>query len=119
MGLAEFRRQLDEKLDLAAYATEELRRIPGIEIVAEPELSLLAFRLRPEGIEGEALDALNRNFMESINARQRVFLTGTVVDAGFVLRICVLSFRTHRERMDQGLEHIREAAAELTERARS
>ena len=43
-GIGAFRRALDEKLDLAAWAAAELRRIPGIEIVAEPQLSLLAFR---------------------------------------------------------------------------
>ena len=30
----------------------------------------------------------------------------------FAIRICVLSFRTHRDRMDEGLEDIREAAEE-------
>src|SRR5688572_5965091 len=35
VGAAEFRRQLDEKLDLTAWATEELRGIEGVEIVAE------------------------------------------------------------------------------------
>ena len=39
------------------------------------------------------------------------------VDQGFVLRICVLSFPTHRERMEQGLEDIRAAVAEVTKEA--
>ena len=46
---------------------------------ADPVESLLAFRLRLQGFEGDALDDLNRRLMERINARQRVFLTGTVV----------------------------------------
>jgi aromatic-L-amino-acid decarboxylase len=117
-GLQAFRTELDEKIDLARWAVDELREIPGIEIVAEPELSLLAFRLRPEGVFGEQLDRLNRELMERINNRHRIFLTGTVVHLGFVLRICVLSFRTHRERMEQGLEDIRAAVAELTKGAR-
>jgi aromatic-L-amino-acid decarboxylase len=113
-GLATFREQLDEKLDLAHLAAEELRRIAGIEIVAEPQLSLVAFRLRREGFHGERLDDLNRQLMERINARRRVFLTGTVLDLGFVLRICVLSHRTHEERLLEGLEDVRLAVAELT-----
>src|SRR5207302_5083750 len=53
-GIEPFRQQLDEKLDLAGYAAEELRKIDGIEIVAEPQLSILAFRyvgrvLNPSG----------------------------------------------------------------------
>jgi aromatic-L-amino-acid decarboxylase len=111
-GLAPFRRNLDEKLDLARWATVELRKIPGIEIVAEPQLSLVAFRLAGPGLSDEALDALNRRFMNRINARQRIHLTGTTARGRFVLRICVLSFRTHLPRMREGLEDIRAAAAE-------
>src|SRR6266571_5036267 len=56
LGLAPFRRALDEKLDLTAWAADELRKTPGIEVVAEPALSLLAFRLRRPGLDGPALD---------------------------------------------------------------
>ncbi len=118
-GLAPFREALDEKLDLALWATEELRDIPGIEIVAEPQLSLLAFRLAPDGHDPEDLDRLNRELMARINARQRVFLTGTELDLpdspdAFVLRICILSYRTHRDRMELALEDVRAAVEELS-----
>jgi aromatic-L-amino-acid decarboxylase len=112
-GAAAFRRSLDEKLDLALWASEQLRRISGIEIVAEPQLSLLAFRLAPPGAEPAALDPLNRELIERINARGRVHLSGTVTGGRFLLRICVLSFRTHRDRMEQCLEDIRGAVSDL------
>src|SRR5262245_32910020 len=51
-GIGPFRRNLDEKLDLALRATEDLRSIPGIEILAEPQLSIVAFRLRRDGLSG-------------------------------------------------------------------
>jgi len=111
-GIAAFRRQLDEKWDLARKAANALRKIDGIEIVAEPQLSLLAFRLKPPGInDPEELNALNRRFLERINASRRVMLTGTLLRGSFVLRICVLSFRTHADRVDECLAAIREAAA--------
>ena len=53
--------------------------------------------------------------LERINARRRVYLTGTVVGGRFAIRICVLSFRTHRERIEQGLEDIRAAIVEDAE----
>ncbi len=111
-GAGAFRRELDEKLDLTRWLTAELAGLPGVEIVAPPQLSILAFRLRVAGLDGAALDALNQAFLDRINARQRVFLSGTLLPAGFVLRVCVLSFRTHRERLEAGLEDIRLAAAE-------
>ena len=59
-GVGPFRRNLDEKLDLARWAAEELRRIPDVEILAEPQLSLVAFRLRRRASTTRALTALNR-----------------------------------------------------------
>lgn len=112
-GIKPFEENLDEKLDLAQWAADELRKIRGIEIVAEPQLSLLAFRLRVEGAEGDELDSLNRSLVSRINARKRVYLTGTLLGDRFVARICVLSFRTHRERMELALEDIRAAVAEI------
>jgi aromatic-L-amino-acid/L-tryptophan decarboxylase len=109
-GIEPFRQQLDEKLDLARWATEELRKIEGMEIVAEPQLSIVAFRLVRKGVD---LNALNRKLMDGINARKRVMLTGTVLGTTFVIRICVVSLRTHRNRMQMCLDDIRAAVKEV------
>lgn len=109
-GIGAFRHALDEKLDLAGHAHERLASIDGIEIVAPPQLSVVAFRFRPPGVEGEDLDRLNRGLMERVNRRGRVYLTGTRLRDRFAIRICVLSFRTHRERVDMAIDDIEEAA---------
>jgi len=112
-GAQAFRCSLDEKLDLAAWVTEELRKIPGMEIVAEPQLSLVAFRLVRNGLNPGELNDLNRRLLDRINVRQRVFLTATTLSGTFVLRICILSFRTHLERMQAAMEDIQAALKEL------
>ncbi|MEP7119754.1 MAG: aminotransferase class V-fold PLP-dependent enzyme [Byssovorax sp.] len=105
-GAKVFRAELNEKLDLASHAAEALRKIPGVEIVAEPQLSLLAFRVRRPGMSEADVDALTRRVIAAVNERQRVFLTGAVVKGRYLIRICILSFRTHRERVDMALEDI-------------
>lgn len=114
-GAGVFRAALDEKLDLARYAAERLRAMDGVEIVAEPELSLLAFRAAPAGpsLSGDELDALNRRLIARVNAKQRVFLTGVVARGRFLVRICILSFRTHADRVDAALEDIEASLSEL------
>jgi aromatic-L-amino-acid decarboxylase len=112
-GAGPFRRNLDEKLDLARWATAELEKVPDVEIVARPQLSLVAFALSPPGCEGEERDRLNREFLRRVNERRRVYLTGTVLHGRFALRFCILSFRTHRDRVAMALEDVREAAAEV------
>ena len=84
----------------------------------EPQLSVVPFRLAMEGFDDAALDRLNHDFLEAVNRRRRVFLTGTMLDGRFTLRICVLSFRTHLDRMRMCLEDIRAAAGEVRERWR-
>ena len=111
-GIGVFRRNLEEKLELTQWAADELRKIPGIEILAEPQLSIVAFRLKRSGMDGASLNRLNEKFLGGINARKRVYMTGTKLGDVFALRICVLSFRTHQDRMQQCLEDIRAAAAE-------
>ncbi len=112
-GIDAFRESLDEKLDLTAWAADELRTIPNMEIVAEPPLSLVAFRLVPPCRSEIEVDNLNRLLLEAINDRRKVYLTSTSLPCGYTLRICVLSFRTHRDRMEQCLKDIRESVEEL------
>ena len=113
-GIEPFRRNLEEKLELAAWITRQLRARDDVEIIAEPHLSLLAFRWAPAGTDREDRNHLNRELLDRINQRQRVYLTSTVIEGKFVIRICVLSFRTHRERMEMYLEDIRDSLAELS-----
>ncbi|MGE5413763.1 MAG: pyridoxal phosphate-dependent decarboxylase family protein, partial [Syntrophomonadaceae bacterium] len=112
-GIGPFRANLEEKLALTRLATEELSRMPGIEILAEPQLSIVAFRLTRPALDEPQLNALNRNLLERVNARKRVYLTGTVLGGRFAIRICVLSFRTHRERIEMALDDIREACTKI------
>ncbi|NUO53831.1 MAG: aminotransferase class I/II-fold pyridoxal phosphate-dependent enzyme [Polyangiaceae bacterium] len=117
-GARAFRDQLDEKLDLAHYAADAIREMPNIEMIAEPELSLLAFRYKPAGITSEAeLEAMNKLLLGAVNDEQRVFLTAATVRGRFFIRICVLSFRTHRDRIDACLDDLR-AGLRACERAR-
>lgn len=104
-GLAAFRQALDEKLDLARRAAARLREIKGLEVPWDPELSIVAFRA---GSDASSMELLRR-----INASGRVVLSSTVVEGRFTIRIAVLSFRTHRDRIDELLELIASAAQNL------
>lgn len=116
VGVPAFAQALDEKLDLARFAAAALQRIPEVQLVAPPELSLLAFRHAPPGLSAEALDRHNRELLAEINARKRILLSGTVVDGRFLIRFCVLNFRTHRDRIEAGLQDIRSAIDALRNR---
>ena len=117
-GSEPFQRYLDEKLDLTQWVTAQLRALQTergdrIEVMAEPQLTVAAFRLLRPNLSNEQLDVLNQNLLERINAGRRVFLSATVLDGRFVIRICVLSLRTHLDRMEECLAEIQRAMDEL------
>jgi aromatic-L-amino-acid decarboxylase len=59
------------------------------------------------------MNRLNRDLMDRVNARQRVLLTGTLLGEDFAIRMCILSFRTHADRVRMALEDLRGAAREV------
>lgn len=105
-GAAAFREALEEKLDLTRVLHEGLRGIEEIEVPWEPQLTVVAFRSRSG-------DDASRRLLERINASKRVFLSSTMIDARFVIRACIVSHRTHRDRIEEAIDIVREAAKEL------
>ncbi|MFQ5876705.1 MAG: pyridoxal phosphate-dependent decarboxylase family protein [Acidobacteriota bacterium] len=112
-GLGAFREQLREKLDLTRWAYEELKVEPLLEMLDAPQLSVVAFTCRPE--RGDP-DAFGAELLRRVNRRRRVFLSSTRIRGRYVLRICVLSFRTHRDRVRDAVTAIREEARALAAR---
>jgi aromatic-L-amino-acid decarboxylase len=114
-GAKAFRDALEEKLALAQLCCAGLdRRIASgtaLELVARPQLSTVAFRLRRS--TGESLASWNQRnvqLLERINARNRAYLSSTLLPVSdgdaVTLRVCVMSFRTHRDRIEALLEDL-------------
>jgi len=106
-GLSTFREQIQEKLDLARWAYDALKEDPHFEMLDEPQLSIVAFTVRGNG---EKADAQGAEILRRVNERRKVFLSSTRMRGRFVLRICVLSFRSHRERVEDAVEALKEEA---------
>jgi aromatic-L-amino-acid decarboxylase len=109
-GVEAFRAALEEKLDLARMVEDALRASPGFELPWPVDLTVIPFRYRPRSGDAEAF---NRRLLERINASRRVFLSSTMIEDRFVLRACIVSFRTHRDRVEEAIDIIRSSAAAL------
>jgi len=109
-GLSAFRDQLAEKLALTRFAYDELRSDSLFEMLDEPQLSIVAFRLRGPAAEADVKGA---ELMRRVNAGGRVFLSSTRIGGRHALRICVLSFRTHRDRVQEAVAALRAEARAL------
>jgi aromatic-L-amino-acid/L-tryptophan decarboxylase len=109
-GVSAFREALDEKLDLARYLYEELSTIPELELFGEPELTVVPFRLREGGEEAD------KRLLDLINASKRVVLSSTILQGRFTIRACILSHRTHRDRIEECAQIVRRAVADVAGR---
>lgn len=113
-GVSAFRDALDEKLDLAQVLVEALDADPNVEVSWRPQLSTVAFRLS-SSLAGDADDERQAEFLRRVNASKRVFLSSTRIHGRYVLRVCIVSHRTHRDRIDECIEIVAKAAAELAD----
>jgi aromatic-L-amino-acid/L-tryptophan decarboxylase len=102
-GVDAFRRELDEKLDLTAHVHEVLSAQEDLEVPLTPDLTVAVFR-SPDG------DAATERLLSRINGTRRAYLSSTRLDGRHTIRLCVLSFRTHKSHVDEVLEIIGAAA---------
>ena len=110
-GLAPFRAALEEKLLLARYFQQRLAELPDWEVGPPPDLSVVTYRYRPK--RGDA-DEFNRRLIAAVQEDGRVFVSSTLLDGRFTLRLAVLHFRTHLADIELALDVLRHYARQLS-----
>ncbi len=100
-GVKPFAAALEEKLLLVKYFRNRLQEM-GFMLGPEPDLSVSYFWYP---FENEA-DDRNRQLMQRIHADGDVFLSSSIIDNRFVIRMAILAFRTKRETVDRAVEMI-------------
>jgi aromatic-L-amino-acid/L-tryptophan decarboxylase len=108
-GVAPFRSCLEEKLLLAKYFYDEVRKL-GFESKLEPELSVVTYRWVPRS--GDA-NEFNKQLLDAVVEDGRVFISSTMLNGEFTLRFACLAFRTHLSTVDTLIDVLRTGAARL------
>jgi len=97
---------LEEKLLLTKYFYQEIQKL-GFEVECEPELSVVTYRYIPK--KGDP-DLFNKKLVEEVQKEGKVFITSTMLNGKFTLRLAILSFRTHLKTIDLTLKILKEKA---------
>ncbi len=105
LGVKPFSDSLEEKILLARYFYEKLHELKGFELGPYPDLSVVTFRYIPD--KGEA-NEFNQRLVNEIQQDGRLFLSSTMLDGKFIIRLAVLAFRTHLETIDEMIGIIKE-----------
>ncbi|MGO3183913.1 MAG: pyridoxal phosphate-dependent decarboxylase family protein [Aequorivita sp.] len=100
-GIVPFVACLEEKFLLVEYFRRKLADL-GFCLGPKPDLSVSYFWYPFE----TDVDKKNRELMDEIHADGSVFLSSSVIDKRFVIRIAILAFRTKKEIIDEAVEMI-------------
>lgn len=105
VGKDGYRRMIGDDIRLARELHDRLASHPEIEVFGRG-LSITTFRYVPRGVDGrdaaqtDRLNALNTALLERLQRSGRVFLSNAVVDGRFLLRSCIVNFRTTEDDLD-------------------
>ena len=111
-GIAPFRAALEEKLLLARYFYEEINQVDGFVAGPHPDLSIVTFRYLPK--RGN-VNEFNQKLISAVQQDGRIFLSSTMLDGNFTLRLAVLNLRTHQDTIDLALKILKEKVKAIIE----
>jgi len=113
-GLQGYRDVIEENLALAGYLADRVRSAPDLELAAPPSLSVVCFRFAGgRDRDDEAMTALNRALLERLQLGGDAFLTSTELRGRYVLRACIVNYRSRREDVDRMLDAVSTIGQEL------
>jgi aromatic-L-amino-acid decarboxylase len=116
-GRDAYARRISHDAELARYMARRVEEHPDLELAAPVTLSICCFRYVPSGLPQEGreayLDALNERLMTSIQLDGRAYCSNAYLGGRFVLRACIVNFRTEAEDCDALLDVAVELGAKL------
>jgi aromatic-L-amino-acid/L-tryptophan decarboxylase len=101
---------VENDLRLARLLAAAVREASDLDLLDEPQLSVVVYRHRPPGLDDPALlDAHNRALLDAMQRDGRVLTSGTTIRGAFALRPCM----THHRSSDADVLALAEVASEL------
>jgi aromatic-L-amino-acid decarboxylase len=90
---------IEHDVAMARFLADDVNSRPDFELLAEPVLSIVAFRYRPAGLplsEAE-LDLLNRQVINQLVGDGSFFLAPTLLKGRTAMRVAIVNFRTRED----------------------
>ena len=117
-GRQAYVRRISHDAELARYLGARVQERPEFELACPVGLSICCFRYVPADLssspEAEAyLNLLNERLMTDVQQDGRAFYSNAVLGDRYVLRACIVNFRTEAEDLDAVLDITAEIGARL------
>jgi aromatic-L-amino-acid/L-tryptophan decarboxylase len=117
-GRRSYARRISHDAELARYMGRLVEKRPDFELAAPVGLSICCFRYVPGNLgdspdREKYLNTLNERLMTAIHLDGRAYCSNAILDGRFVLRACIVNFRTEAEDIEATLDVAAELGAKL------
>ncbi|HRY31571.1 MAG TPA: pyridoxal-dependent decarboxylase [Bacteroidales bacterium] len=111
-GREGLQKMLREHIGHARWLRDEILRHEDFELLAPVLFGLVCFRFKPSGISGEQeLNRINQKLLHSLNDGGKIFMTHTVLDGKYTLRLVGGNTAVTRQSVEAAWEEITRQAA--------
>jgi aromatic-L-amino-acid decarboxylase len=109
-GVSGLQKRLRRDMANARWLAEKVAAAPGWRVVAPVPLQTVCVRHDPQGLEGEALDAHTKAWVEVVNRSGAAYLTPAVLDGRWMARVSIGALTTEEADVAAVWAAMREAA---------
>jgi len=121
-GTLKYERVINQNIHLAQYLEALVEESPDFQVITPANLSIICFRYIPKDLKqkyqrmyhnkqkqiNKYVNQLNQAIIEKIVKDSQILLSSTVLNGIFVLRVCVVNYRTTKQDIKDILMIVRE-----------
>jgi aromatic-L-amino-acid decarboxylase len=100
-------------IEIASKLSDRISGEPDFEILAPVVISVVCFRFRPQGIDEEQVNKLNEKLNHLLNDSGKIYLTHTVLNGKYTLRMVTAQTNVTLEHVEKAWELIKSTARSL------
>jgi len=113
-GVEKFGRLIDQNINQAEFLADRIRASQNMELLAEPVLDIVCFRICPPSLTEADIEDLNREIMLRLQEDGIAALSDTRVGSTYALRCAISNHRTRFSDIDILIDEISRLYSELT-----
>ena len=120
VGRSGYERMIRDDIDLARAMYDAVARHPDLQPFT-CQLSIVTFRYVPPGVDRrdpgvqEHLDDINKRIVERLQLGGELFVSNAVIGGRYLLRACIVNFRTNRDDVEAVPEIVARVGAQVHE----
>jgi aromatic-L-amino-acid decarboxylase len=112
-GVEGLQKKIQYHIKLAANLAEMIDMEEDFEILAPVSINVVCFRFKPSGVEESGLNTLNETLNHQLNDSGKIYLSHTVVDGKYTLRMVTGQTNVRIEHVEKAWDLIKETARSI------